>query len=152
MSPLTEALEYISTWLQQHQPERSASLRPGLKYEEIKEKIKNLPFRLPTEVYELYQWRNGSKSSFILFPEISSYDYVQFFSLEEAIDNCLDWNAGLFPLFIIEDVGIFIVVDKKEKETSPVFSNDELSLPKKPNYETLTSMMIKLAEGLLTQE
>ena len=59
MSLLTESLEQILIQLEQKDPEIAASLQPGLTREEIDEIVKYLPFKLPEEVYELYQWRNG---------------------------------------------------------------------------------------------
>ena len=88
MSLLTDALEIILNWLQQNKPSYASSLQPGLVYEEIEQKVKNLPFRLPREVYELYQWRNGvciSKGEKIA-QFFHGYTYT-FLSLENAIDE-----------------------------------------------------------------
>jgi hypothetical protein len=61
MSNLTDALEVITGWLEQNQPELFASLQPGLSVSEIESQVEVLfPARLPTEVYELYQWKNGT--------------------------------------------------------------------------------------------
>ena len=62
MSALVDALDRIVNWLQKHPSEKYASvdvLQPGLSYEEI-DRIADLPFKLPEEVYTLYQWRNGT--------------------------------------------------------------------------------------------
>jgi hypothetical protein len=42
--------------------ERVELLRPGLTRDEIERAVSVLPFRLPEEVYTLYQWRNGAAS------------------------------------------------------------------------------------------
>lgn len=61
MSNLTDALEVITGWLEQNQPELFASLQPGLSISEIKSQVQVLlPAQLPAEVYELYQWKNGT--------------------------------------------------------------------------------------------
>jgi cell wall assembly regulator SMI1 len=59
MSTLMDTLQRILNWLQANYPEAASSLKPGLSYEEIEVKLADLPFHLPQEVYELYQWRNG---------------------------------------------------------------------------------------------
>ncbi|MEH1969991.1 hypothetical protein [Nostoc sp.] len=64
MSLLTDALDRVLNWFQDHEDLEFAhfeSLELGLTYEEIEEKVTDLlPFRLPKEVYELYQWGNGA--------------------------------------------------------------------------------------------
>ena len=86
MSLLTDALDRIQNWLQQNKPSYAYSLQPGLAYEEIEEKVKNLPFRLPKEVYELYQWRNGMRTR--KGEKIAQFFHrYTFLSLEDAIDE-----------------------------------------------------------------
>ena len=80
MSVITESLDRILNWLQQHKPEYALLFLPGLSLEEIEEKVKVLPFRLPSEVYELYQWRNGTKS------EESIFVYHYFWDLDTAVE------------------------------------------------------------------
>lgn len=36
-------------------------MQPGLSRDEIEDLVKDLPFKIPSEVYELYQWRNGAR-------------------------------------------------------------------------------------------
>ena len=63
MSELIDALDRIVNWLEKHPSEKYASvdvLQPGLHYEEIDRRVADLPFKLPEEVYEIYQWRNGT--------------------------------------------------------------------------------------------
>lgn len=61
MVSLIEALERIINWLRKHQPDYAASFQPGLKSEEIQAAEAKLGFKLPPEIYELYQWRNGTE-------------------------------------------------------------------------------------------
>ncbi|MGB3759973.1 MAG: SMI1/KNR4 family protein [Rivularia sp. (in: cyanobacteria)] len=63
MSLLTESLEQILIQLEQKDPEIASSLQPGLTREEIDQIANDLPFKLPEEVYELYQWQNGISGS-----------------------------------------------------------------------------------------
>lgn len=105
MSELTNALNRILSWFKKNKPSTIESLQPGLTIEEIDEKVKDLPFRLTQEVYELYQWRNGMIDDGSCF-----FQAFRFFSLEEAIEHSrtvmedirllfpFDW----FPIFEFE--------------------------------------------------
>ena len=121
-------------------------MNKGLTRKEIEEKVKKLPFKLPEEVYELYQWANGGINSFI--PHSTGWDLTSFRSLEENIENW-DGSFDLFVLFVIEDVGYFILPKQEKKQTSPIYCND---VPKviedQPSYSSLTSMMQSIADGL----
>jgi|GEM_PF-3763658 len=59
MSTLSSALDRIARWFQENDPDRFWGLEPGLSRDEIDAIAKDLPFPLPEEVYQLYQWRNG---------------------------------------------------------------------------------------------
>jgi SMI1 / KNR4 family (SUKH-1) len=79
MSELTEALESIQDWLETNNPYEFSRLRAGLSRDEIGELVKDLPFTVPEEIYELYQWHDGSVDRFIR----NSYNFM---SLKEAIN------------------------------------------------------------------
>jgi SMI1 / KNR4 family (SUKH-1) len=78
MSELTEALESIRDWLEKNNPYEFSHLRAGLSRDEIDELVKDLPFTVPEEIYELYQWHDGRVDRFIR----NSYNFM---SLKEAI-------------------------------------------------------------------
>ncbi|MEO1765090.1 MAG: hypothetical protein AAFR83_24800 [Cyanobacteria bacterium J06629_18] len=59
MTTIKNNLKLIWNCIDQKAPEVKDLFKPGLKPEEIDEITKDLPFNLPQEVYELYQWRNG---------------------------------------------------------------------------------------------
>ncbi|MBH8577735.1 SMI1/KNR4 family protein [Nostocaceae cyanobacterium CENA369] len=169
MSALTDALDRILCWLEDHEDldfARFESLQPGLTYEEIEEKVIDLlPFHLPKEVYELYQWGNGAwvgEKYWARFFE----DYV-FLSLESALvkycdltainkedDSCViiiksNWNLQWFPIF--EDIngrGYYVVViNEVQNETTPILqiSFEEIYDPY-IIYPTLTKMMLAETE------
>jgi len=95
VSVLTEALNKILSWLEEHDDldfARLESLQPGLSFNEIEEKTSNLlPLCLPKEVYELYQWGNGAW--------YDEEDWARFFqnrtflSLEPALDMYFDLTS-----------------------------------------------------------
>ncbi|MEH1820035.1 MAG: SMI1/KNR4 family protein [Nostoc sp.] len=146
MSQLTDALDRILNWLQQNKPSYASSLQPGLTYEEIEEKVKNLPFRLPREVYELYQWRNG-----MIDDDSEFFSYYRFIPLEEALqlEKEISKNFGLslpfgwFPIFDFENEGFAIIGAEENTESSPVLNtylSDDI------RYTNLTNMMQCIAE------
>jgi len=132
MSVLIEAANRILSWLMVNKNSYALALQAGLSYSEIQEKTKNLPFKLPMEVIELYQWRNGTKDSeqytarffpaftfnsldqalihykeLIDFSEesgqISKYDPVTNDSWEETIDPSEIYNPMWFPIFTFKN-------------------------------------------------
>jgi hypothetical protein len=81
---LKKVLDRILKILEEKAPDIAAALQPGLTREEIDEIIKDLPFHLPEEVYELYQWRNGILES-TMIDICESSVRVSFNSLEESL-------------------------------------------------------------------
>lgn len=63
---LTNSLDAILACLKKNGSD--IILQPGLSYIEIEKKVASLPFCLPKELYQLYQWRNGT-------PEYSDVNY-----------------------------------------------------------------------------
>lgn len=53
---LSHTLNQILQSLQQHRPDTVKTLQPGLTLEQMQKQVRTLPFHLPEEVYELYQW------------------------------------------------------------------------------------------------
>lgn len=151
MSTLTEALEIISAWSQKHFPD-SQLLKPGLSSEAIQKEVSDLPFELPTEINELYLWRNGGVIYHYFLPcpeEENRYEEIYtFFSLEEAVAITKDWDNGWLPLFQTDGSIFWIIGPKQKQRTSSIFYNDEDVLPNEPRYESLTSMMLEISESL----
>ncbi|BBD66073.1 hypothetical protein NIES4072_02480 [Nostoc commune NIES-4072] len=59
MSELTN-VQYILNWLKSTNHDLFDCYNPGLTLQQTDEITKDLPFSLSEEVYELYQWRNGT--------------------------------------------------------------------------------------------
>jgi hypothetical protein len=83
MSELTEALESILDWLEKNNPYEFSHLRAGLSRDEIDELVKDLPFTVPEEVYELYQWHDGLADRFLC----NQFDFM---CLREAVSKYHD--------------------------------------------------------------
>ena len=77
-TPLIKALDKVYDWLLEHKPDVALSLQPGLTRQEIDELTKDLPCRLPEEIYQLYQWRNGCEHKCFI-------EDKEFYSLQKSI-------------------------------------------------------------------
>lgn len=147
MSALTEALNRIFNWLQQHNPKAISYLKPGLTYAEIEELTKNFSVLLPQEVYELYQWRNGSNSDAITF----IFDNMELLPLQKALKLykvTRQSKPDLFPLFFSEaELKYSEIVLQGNFDNYPITFSDakEYDLVEL-GYTSLTSMILTIAE------
>lgn len=127
MTDLTLTLEQVLNWLKNHKPDYASSLQNGLTRSQIDIASRELPFRLPEEIYELYQWKNGSQEElYAPFDPTAS-----FLSLEYAIEIA-NWYSDdpdlggkrykdkmLFP-FIGAQKTLYAVVINSEAKDAPV--------------------------------
>jgi cell wall assembly regulator SMI1 len=158
MTGLTAAIERIMNWLQQYQPEFAASFLPGLTREQIQEQTKDLPGFIPEEIYELYQYRNGTLEEM----KSTVYPIFQFLPLDEAVEIFPDFfdpdetdysylyeNKCLFPFLRDNCSHCAVLLDDKKQLVSPVIDiadEGDISLM----YQSLTSMMLTIADYLET--
>ncbi|MDX2211648.1 MAG: SMI1/KNR4 family protein [Oculatellaceae cyanobacterium bins.114] len=156
MSVLLETLERIMGWLQQHTPTHAASFRPGLRYNEILEAVGSLHAELPSEFFELYQWRNGSEDEqHTLF-----YPIMQFSPIDAALMDS-EWISEdrsveeggfkyqgyrLFPFMCFEGDYYAVVLNSVRQPTSPVIWIPKADNQVIPCYTSITSMMLTFAE------
>ncbi|MEL6459882.1 MAG: HEAT repeat domain-containing protein [Cyanobacteria bacterium J06621_15] len=132
MSKLRDSLEKILVWQERNRPEYATTFQPGLTEDEIEEKVKDIPFQLPKEVYELYQWRNGSTfdyflpgAGFLFLPleraieEYEAMSTVNLTNLEYYGDD-FGWNPYYFPIFFEGIENFFVIGSDKQQEESPV--------------------------------
>ena len=164
MSELTDALNQIVSWLEKHPSEKYASadvLQPGLSYEEIDRRVADLPFKLPEEVYELYQWRNGTCDG--EEERAQFFNGLTFLSLEAALDKYDEllsgydddeevedyWNEMWFPLFsrFVDYHCFYLVKGDIEGNIYPaILCSDEYDYPSK-SFNSLTEMMLLIANS-----
>ncbi|MEM9926153.1 MAG: hypothetical protein AAF915_20775 [Cyanobacteria bacterium P01_D01_bin.50] len=146
MSELTNALDRILNWFQDNKSSTIDSLQPGLTIEEIESKVKDLPFRLTQEVYELYQWRNGMIDDGSCF-----FQNYRFIPLEETLEESnlfeeawgLSLPFGWFPLFEFEGEFFAVVGAEENSNNSPILHTYEgIDLI----HRNLTNMMCCIAE------
>ncbi len=64
MASITDKLNILINSLREKGITEVDNLLPGLSRQEIEQNTSHLPFKLPEEIYELYQWRNGCDHNF----------------------------------------------------------------------------------------
>jgi hypothetical protein len=149
MSNLTNALNRIMAWLEEHSPTSILGFQPGLSSKEVEEKISVLPFNLSQEVYELYRWRNGDESYNSIF------GYLWMLSLERACEFSEFFNGEyllevrkpkyLLPLFEFDGEYFAVQGSDIPTATAPIFHiGSEYDLT--PAFVNLTRMMMTIAE------
>jgi hypothetical protein len=95
MQSLTDKLNILIDSLRSKGITKVDNLSPGLTRSEIEDKTVHLPFQLPEEIYELYQWRNGLRTD---IPENESpflFRDQYLLSLDEALTNYEELLQGL---------------------------------------------------------
>ncbi|MEE3715852.1 SMI1/KNR4 family protein [Tumidithrix elongata RA019] len=97
---MQELLEKLEQWLRLNKPEYLSRLQCGLTLKEIEDLATPLSLRLPEEIVQLYQWRNGSEASGDNF-----FLIYRFLPLREAIEDTLHLrkDAEAYPLFESND-------------------------------------------------
>ena len=111
MQSITDKLNILIDALRSRGIRKVDNLSPGLTRSEIEDKTVHLPFQLPEEIYELYQWRNGlrtdipdNESPFIfrdqyllsLDETLTKYEeLVKCFSYESYEDEMRDYGVDL---------------------------------------------------------
>jgi hypothetical protein len=158
MTKLFNALFRIQNWLRQNYSDGSDALKPGLSLDEIESKLQQIPYKLPLEVHELYQWSSGSEVNDAAFL-FGSYEPKLLLELDNAIEIAkspifnheheeVDLQYGgkrLFPVFEFEGSYLCVVGDWDDSYTSPmVMISDICEIY--TEYTSLTNMMNEIAD------
>ena len=137
MSDLTEALDRIlnalpqKPWMEFPGIEHDSSLlQPGLTHAEIEEIVKDLPIRLPEEIYELYQWRNGSQT-------VSTWQYAGLFDIYHSFSGFGPWGF-LNVQFAVDEY----LKSKKYAVTEPEILNRLSAFERLSGFQNPTSLEI----------
>ncbi|BAY86765.1 PBS lyase HEAT-like repeat protein [Calothrix parasitica NIES-267] len=161
MSQLTDSLNQIKTWLEENFPQAAETITPGLTLSEIESKIENLPFSLPEEFYELYQWSGGNDLT-----SQTTYSYIfgaddatSLINLEYAMEVFPDFvdedeecavhyiNKPLFPIFGSDATFHCIIGDWEDETPSPIVYVSDI-IETNHSYVSLTSMIQTAVESL----
>ncbi|MGB3636929.1 MAG: hypothetical protein WBA39_04965 [Rivularia sp. (in: cyanobacteria)] len=161
MSLLTDSLNQIKSWLETNCPQAAESITPGLTFSEIESKIEDLPFSLPNEFYELYQWSRGNsfgtqtKYSSIFDPfdgmALNNLEYAMyvFSGFEDEFEECAVNYIGkpLFPIFGTDATYLCIVGEWENETPSPIVYVSELR-ETSHKFVSLTTMLETVAESI----
>jgi hypothetical protein len=141
-------------------------LRPGLNEAEIAERVKALPFKLPREVYALYQWRDGmptNRFDSALFPgPLAGWVFNALddalVRYREQIDIAQDvagadgdwraiWDPLWFPVFDNNvPQSLCVLGQEHESATAPILLVDVESGGDDEQYTSLTHLMRVVVE------
>ena len=142
MTVIKENLKRIWDCLVTKAPEISSLLQPGLKREEIDEITKDLPFKLPEEVYEIYQWRNGFLKGIGLYGWKFREPFIDFDSLQGTIKHLKKIIIDGQPTYFIiifslahENGGDFFTVPIGQDISSVIHFNDDDYFLKSVDYQ-----------------
>lgn len=167
--PLVLTLERLFQWLAINVPRIAQGLQPGLTREQIEVQVQALPFRLPEELYLLYQWRNGGtveiapeghppyQGAIELLPpyrllslEEAIEEYTNFLACYGELEQSGDIPADSYLCFPVMNDSVYYYAarcDTEPKASAAIleanlFAEDRLSL----TFNSLTEMMQAIVE------
>jgi hypothetical protein len=156
MSRLSHILNLLELWIQQYELTQFERMKmfPILTPKQIEEKLTRLPYKLPKEIIELYEWLyNGHK--IVLSLSNYSQEYQAFLDLDRPISIVIDWNSSnlfpgrnVFPFLSREDVIYWTVGSDKQQELAKIYSNDEAEFPSEPDAMSLSEFLETEVERL----
>lgn len=142
-SPLVQALEKISFWINNSNSDHAKTIRegysncrpkitdylpqPGLEREMLELYAEEINFQLSEEIYELYQWHNGEF-------EIGDVSNPVFFVSFERGFDCYAKEFRKFPIFIGDDLYYFVEESTDNKKFSPIYQYDGRPFLRDPNH------------------
>jgi len=154
---MLDSLDRILDWYKSNVPNYIDDFLPGLTYEEIADPVKDLPFKLPQEVYDLYQWRNGSNyesGPIFIYHYFSSFKAAlennESFNYPEAVDRRIQdlYPPYLFPVFEFNRDEYFAVEGSLDQaDTALVFIMGLGGGEEKLVFNSLTTMIIAIAKS-----
>ena len=135
MSKLTKLLNATFKNLKNNYPDVAARIPPGLSYEQIEKITQTLPYKLPQEVYELYQFCGGWDwetenwdgifapwHDMTLRNPGTILEEIQYFEAYEVRYI----GKPLIPIFGFDRTCLCVVGDYPEKHFSPIIHVSEL--------------------------
>jgi hypothetical protein len=161
MNKLTETLVKLETYLSNCRPDLYTKLLPGLSIQEVENIAKDIPFQLPLEVHELYQWHNGinveyeSKDEF--FPNERffaplSYCVQRYFEFRDLGLSEEFVNPLWFPLIDSDGHSYFCTGSNEKIKSSPIVfltTHDDWDFVE--CYDSLEGMILTILECFETE-
>jgi hypothetical protein len=152
MSRVTELLNQIEQWVSEYNPQEchQINMAPGLTVEQIQFYLEGKPYKLPTEIIELYQWHDGSRNGSLLPYPGGCYGDQEFLSLGIGLDIGEDWEQEYCPgthllcLFSQEGNYHWTVLPETQQNFAAIYSNDEPDFENTLlDYPSLTAFLEK---------
>ncbi len=153
---LTQALNVIEMHLSNNYPNIRAKIPPGLSKAQIKKELQILPYKLPLEIYELYQFCGGWDRETENWDEIFApwYGTTTLRSLTTIIEDIEFFTTSkirymgkpLVPIFGFDRIYLCVVGDFSEQYSSPILYVSELN-EVELHYVSLTTMIQTVAES-----
>jgi hypothetical protein len=152
MTLLNETLSYIRYWLERNYRAAADQFSLGVSTLQIEEALQPLPFKLPLEVYELYQWSQGSENPNSR-GHIFGLQRMLLLRLQSAIENFFFSDQEtfhflkqpLFPIFEFDGEFLCVIGSQEQKQDSPIIYVSE-ELDTTMTYVNLTSMFLTMAD------
>jgi hypothetical protein len=155
MSELTEGLDRICRRFEVYEPHRIRALGQGLSLEVIEERVQDLPFKLPSEVYELYEWHDGLEDWSFLFENYhflslkrSVYEYQSELKQIQCdfpeVANLFQYRFPIFQNWA--DCGVFLTVFPDNKGENSIHGHDIRFKDYSLRYHRLTDLILHSAE------
>ena len=158
---ITEHLNKILNWLNQDRYNEISFLQPGLSIKEIEEIISDLPLQLPTEVKQLYMWKNGTTRGNYEHEYNTTFGYWGFYPLQSVIasyqiidfhNDVSIYSSELNKLYIFfnaqpEEDG-YVLIDERNQQTSLVVFEFCKAGDCSPiiKYASLTDMVLTISD------
>lgn len=143
MSALTDALNYV---LERHtalNPDFASNLLPGLPREQIIEIMKAIVDRVPEELIELYEWRNGGGFYYSFLPSF------EFKPLEHAIEMGSNRyhknNDNWLPIMDCNADALLIMMLDPTSDINPIYCRDLECGIYEHCFDSLTTMIQTIA-------
>ena len=145
MSQLLEALNRIA----QLSPD---AIKPGVTTEKIDEYLRyyyDVNFKLPEELYQLYQFSNGLDTNFALI--FNLWRAIKYYSEER---EKFGYYSAWFPISSYDECIFFIRGDSQQNKTAPVIqihyaeSLENYNFEPKIEYSSLTEMITDIADEI----
>ena len=160
MSSLKQALDRIDAWLDGHPTQFAqrlkSQLKSGITRIRLHEVVGELPYHLPEEIYELYDWHNGGM-------EVGyTSEAVRLCCIQEAAEQIYvsplmgsaQVKSPYFPFMLADDWQAFVVcgdLDDGSKSSPVYFYNKNSDEPAVHVVApSITNVMLAIAECLET--
>lgn len=137
VNDLNSGLIRIQNYLQAHRSEFFALLQNGLTLSEIRKLENTFHLVLPTEVIELYRWRNGAKTyheqfrpGYRFVPLEEALEHRIYISIDDehfSMPEDIDKSSCLLPIFAYDHESLAVLCKEGDIVNSQVFSSDGCS-------------------------